>query len=124
MMTEKWTATMSAATPTDLHLDRNDGLRIEWSDGRCSHYALVYLRRRCPCAACRTRKPEPEPEPASTGGAFSLTVLPQGAEHAAEFTAAALVGNYALRIDWADGHKTGIYDFQYLRSIDPNGEKA
>jgi len=111
---------MSAATPTDLHIDRNEGLRIAWSDGRCSQYALAYLRLRCPCAACRTKAPEPAP----TGGTISLTVLPQGAEHAAEFTAAELVGHYALRIEWADGHNTGIYDFQYLRSIDPNGEKA
>lgn len=101
--------------PTDLHIDRADGLRIEWSDGRRSHYALAYLRQRCPCAACRTKVPEP----ASSGGGLSLTILPPGIERAAEFTAAQLVGNYALRIEWADGHDTGIYDFQYLRSIDP-----
>ncbi len=85
------------------------------------HYALEYLRRRCPCAACRTEAPELDPAPSS--GGLSLTVLPPGAERAAEFTAVQLVGNYALRIDWADGHDTGIYDFQYLRSIDPKGEK-
>ena len=27
------------------------------------------------------------------------------------------VGNYALRIDFNDGHSTGIYSFDYLRTI-------
>ncbi len=107
--------------PTDLHIDREDGLRIEWPDGRRSHYPLADLRRQCPCAACRTEKPEPEPAPSSAG--FSLTVLPPGTERSAEFTAAQLVGNYALRIEWADGHDTGIYDFHYLRSIDPKADR-
>jgi DUF971 family protein len=27
------------------------------------------------------------------------------------------VGEYALRFDWSDGHKTGIYPFDFLRDI-------
>jgi DUF971 family protein len=27
------------------------------------------------------------------------------------------VGGYAVRIDWSDGHGSGIYSFDYLRSI-------
>ena len=29
------------------------------------------------------------------------------------------VGNYAIRIDWSDGHKTGIYSFEHFRRICP-----
>ena len=32
---------------------------------------------------------------------------------------AELVGNYALRINFSDGHSTGIYSWDYLREIDP-----
>lgn len=32
---------------------------------------------------------------------------------------AELVGNYALRIAFSDGHRTGIYSWRYLREIDP-----
>ena len=31
--------------------------------------------------------------------------------------AAHAVGNYALQIDFNDGHSTGIYSFDYLRTI-------
>jgi DUF971 family protein len=32
------------------------------------------------------------------------------------------VGKYALRIIWNDGHSSGIYSWDYLRSICPCGE--
>jgi DUF971 family protein len=32
---------------------------------------------------------------------------------------AEMVGNYALRIRFSDGHDTGIYTWSYLREIDP-----
>jgi ATP-binding protein involved in chromosome partitioning len=28
------------------------------------------------------------------------------------------VGNYAIRIDWSDGHNSGIYAFRFLRDLD------
>ena len=28
-------------------------------------------------------------------------------------------GNYALRIDWSDGHSTGIYTYERLRELCP-----
>jgi DUF971 family protein len=34
-------------------------------------------------------------------------------------SAISLVGSYAIRIDWSDGHDTGIYTFEYLRAICP-----
>ncbi|MFM8643067.1 MAG: gamma-butyrobetaine hydroxylase-like domain-containing protein [Phycisphaerales bacterium] len=37
---------------------------------------------------------------------------------------AELVGNYAIRIRFRDGHSTGIFSWSYLRSIDPGAGKA
>jgi DUF971 family protein len=31
-----------------------------------------------------------------------------------------MVGNYAVKISFSDGHDTGIYSWQYLREIDPD----
>jgi DUF971 family protein len=102
--------------PTDLHLDRAKGLRIQWADGVVSQYPLAFLRKNCPCATCRTER---EQKAAEKPSGLSLTILPAGIERATQFTAARTVGSYAIQITWADGHSTGIYDFRYLRTIDP-----
>lgn len=105
-----------AFRPANLHLDRKEGLRIDWADGRVSRYSLAFLRKRCPCATCRTTRQEKSSMPTHTG--LSLTVLPAGIDRATVFADAKLVGNYAIQITWGDGHSTGIYDFRYLRIID------
>jgi hypothetical protein len=51
-----------------------------------------------------------------------LTVLPTsktGDTGPLVATSAELVGNYAIRIRFSDGHDTGIYSWAYLREIDP-----
>jgi DUF971 family protein len=47
------------------------------------------------------------------------------AAHKGPITAlnAELVGNYAIKIHFSDGHDTGIYSWDYLRSIDPANPK-
>lgn len=101
--------------PTDLRINRREGLRIDWADGHHCHYPLAYLRKQCPCATCRHQREDAAP----SGEGMSLTVLPANIDRAVEFRDARLVGNYAIQITWADGHATGIYDFRYLRAICP-----
>ena len=31
------------------------------------------------------------------------------------------VGNYAIRFDFSDGHRTGLYSFDYLRNLKSSG---
>jgi DUF971 family protein len=38
--------------------------------------------------------------------------------------AATTVGNYAIQITFTDGHSTGIYSYDHLRSICPCAECA
>jgi DUF971 family protein len=106
--------------PKPLHLDlqRERGLSIRWNDGRESFYPVVLLRRMSPSAEQRALREEIERNP--------LTVLPSGTVSGDELTAldAELIGNYALRIRFSDGHDTGIFTWSYLRSIDPDQEKA
>lgn len=130
-----WATNQPAASPafrpTDLRLDRRDGLTVTWGDGVVSRYPLVYLRKRCPCATCRTEREatgtnERGSASASRSSAgesgnrsISLTILPRGIDRATQFVAAKVVGAYAIQITWGDGHNTGIYDFRYLRVIAP-----
>lgn len=99
--------------PVKLDLARDKGLAIEWSDGATSYFSIAYLRRMSPSADMIELRAQMQRNP--------LTVLPASATSGPlTALAAELVGNYALRIRFSDGHDTGIYSWQYLRSIDPN----
>lgn len=101
--------------PAKLDLKKDRGLTVEWSDGTTSYYSIVYLRKMSPSADARQLRDEQAKNP--------LTVLPPSAARtsAATLTAtdAELVGQYAIRIRFSDGHDTGIYSWAYLREIDP-----
>ena len=99
-------------TPIDLDLKKDEGLTIRWSDGVSSYYPIAYLRRLSPSADMRELRKAMQHNP--------LTVLP-GAPKGGAITAtgAELVGNYALKVAFSDGHASGIYTWEYLRAIDP-----
>lgn len=102
--------------PIRLDLDRAVALSVTWSDGRRSVYPIAHLRRLSPSADARQLREEMARNP--------LTVLPSsGTDPGQPLTAlgAEMVGNYALRIRFSDGHDTGIYSWDYLREIDPEG---
>jgi len=101
--------------PARIDLKREEALTIEWADGRVSRFPVAYLRRMSPSADMRELRQQMERDP--------LTVLPRGGESrtggGVVATGAELVGNYAIRITFSDGHSTGIYSWEYLRSLDP-----
>lgn len=102
-----------AARPLEFDLQRTRSLQVKWGDGHESEYPLPFLRRSCPCATCRTARDEQE---------SSKLVILKAVTNPEAMTAAAsaeLVGNYAIRIVWEDGHDTGIFDFRLLRSLCP-----
>ncbi|MBB47316.1 MAG: hypothetical protein CMJ33_01935 [Phycisphaerae bacterium] len=100
--------------PKHLDLQRERGLAIRWDDGRESFYSLPLLRKLSPSAEQRLLREEMEQNP--------LTVLPANRPTADGLSAvdAELVGNYAIRIKFSDGHETGIFTWHYLRRIDPD----
>ncbi len=100
--------------PKHLDLQRDRGLGIQWDDGRESFYPLPLLRKLSPSAEQRLLREEMEQNP--------LTVLPANGTSADELRAidAELIGNYAIRIKFSDGHETGIFTWHYLRRIDPD----
>jgi DUF971 family protein len=90
-------------------ISREDaGVRIEWvQGGHEAFYPARPLRLSCPCAACvqeMTGRPLLDP-----------TTVPPDVRP----VRLALVGAYGLRIEWSDGHGTGIYTFERLLAACP-----
>ena len=99
--------------PIHLDLKKDEGLTVHWADGGRSFYSIDYLRKMSPSADQKQLREEMERNP--------LTVLPSTAASSGPLKAigAEMVGNYAIRVRFSDGHDTGIYSWQYLREIDP-----
>ena len=108
-----------------VHVSSNAGVDITWADGHASHYDFSYLRDQCPCALCNDERAKKSQAKFSAGPAtlIGLSALPMyKPKLAAE--AAHPVGNYALQIDFNDGHTAGIFSFDYLRTICPCADCA
>ncbi|MBM4008030.1 MAG: DUF971 domain-containing protein [Planctomycetes bacterium] len=100
--------------PRHIELRRSEGLAVVWADGHESFFPVAFLRRLSPSADARAVREALAVNP--------LTVLPSSAGHGPlRADAAEMVGNYALRITFSDGHSTGLFSWRYLREIDPSG---
>lgn len=97
------------APPVDLHLKKTEALEVVWADGHRSVFPLRFLRRNCPCAGCQGER--------DLLGRQLLPVIRTTHDGPIAATGGELVGNYALRIHWSDGHASGIYSFRYLRAL-------
>ncbi len=113
-----------------VHVSSGAGVDITWADQHASHYDFAYLREHCPCAMCndeRMKKEQGQEKDAqlkkehaaqASAPALSSPLLPMFKPKLAAKSAHA-VGNYALQIDFNDGHTAGIFSFDYLRMICP-----
>jgi DUF971 family protein len=102
--------------PEHIAISKSKGIRIDWKDGHASNLPLGLLRDECPCATCtgahgtepqKTNYAAPDPSPFPM---FKPTLKMLEVE---------AVGSYALKINWSDGHSTGIYSWEHLRGICP-----
>jgi DUF971 family protein len=89
-------------------------LVIQWDDGTVQKIPFRMLRDACLCAVCNAKREQELKNPQPKG---TLQVL-----SAAELTPLDIlkmhpVGNYAYNIHFSDGHSSGIYTFEMLRTI-------
>lgn len=101
-----------------VHVSTGAGVDVTWSDGHASHYDFAYLREQCPCALCDDERKKKAAVANSIGGGSAPAALPMF-KPKPKARAAAAVGNYAIQMEFTDGHSTGIYSFDYLRTICP-----
>lgn len=89
--------------PTDVAIDRLAAVTLTWPDGHVTRLPASLLRARCPCASCEQRRRAGDP--VWSGRAERLRIA--GAE---------LIGAWGLGLAWSDGHATGVYRWDLLRS--------
>ncbi len=81
---------------------------IVWSDGSESYFTGAQLRAASPSA--------------ETQGERDIFGTQYGGGGVKKFDGVQVtgweqVGNYALRFEFSDGHRTGLYSFDYLRKL-------
>ena len=106
-----------AITPDKVRvlLTEGKGLEIDWADGHRSSWSFAWLREACPCANCieerkreGRKRGEARPKPAELLPMYTPPPKPLSMHP---------VGRYAIQFNWADGHSSGIYSWEYLRRV-------
>lgn len=110
-------------TSVKIHVSSGAGVDITWADGHASHYDFAYLREECPCATCNDERIKKAELQSAAPGFASSPALPMF-KPKPRAQAATQVGNYAIQLSFTDGHSTGIYSYDHLRSICPCAECA
>jgi DUF971 family protein len=96
----------STLPPTAIRrLPAEQALELSWPDGWARKLNLVALRAECMCARCVDE---------ITG---ERIVELDGIDPEIQISELQLVGNYALRIHWSDGHHQGLYTWRQLREL-------
>jgi DUF971 family protein len=101
---------MPKPRPTDIALHQKSRvLEITFDDGACFKLPCEYLRVYSPSAEVQGHGPGQQ-------------VLQLGKEHVG-ITEIEPVGNYAVRLVFDDGHKTGIFSWNYLYELGAKQEE-
>ena len=90
----------------------NDLMLFKWADGLESYINLKVLREKCPCANCEGEK--------DVFGNIYKGDSKSMNENSFLLKGIQPVGYYALRPFWNDGHHSGIYSFEFLRTLCEN----
>jgi DUF971 family protein len=94
-------------SPRNIQLIGHE-VAIAWDDGAETYYTFEQLRAASPSA--------------SNIGERDIMGNQYGGDGPKKFPGVQVlgwerVGNYAIRFDFSDGHRTGLYSFDYLRKL-------
>ncbi|KAB2649353.1 MAG: DUF971 domain-containing protein [Verrucomicrobiota bacterium] len=93
--------------PSSIQLIGSE-IAILWTDGAESYYSGEFLRAASPSA-----------DNLGERDIFGTQYGGDGPRHFPGVTVTHFeqVGNYAIRFDFSDGHRTGLYTYDYLRRL-------
>jgi DUF971 family protein len=84
-------------------------LEVTWPDGRVDRLPYRTLRGQCPCAGCRD---EWTGRRILDSNSIRSDLKLVGMEN---------IGTYAVQPAWNDGHSSGLYTWELLRSLGDEG---
>jgi DUF971 family protein len=99
--------------PSNIRAHQADQiLEVTWPDHRVDRLPYHTIRSQCPCAGCRDEwTGERILDPSSIRPDLKL----MGMEN---------IGTYAVQFAWNDGHSSGLYTWETLRSIGDRDQAA
>ena len=96
--------------PTDIKLhQKSKRLELSFADSRIYSFSYEFLRVHSPSAEVRGHSP--------SQAVLQLDKVSVGVKEVE------LVGAYALKITFDDGHNTGLYTWDYFRELHDNKEQ-
>ena len=108
--------------PKEIRRLGSNTLKISWFDGLECEIDARTLRLACPCADCQQKRGDTShAQPLSprlpNTRKSSLRVIEASTEQQTDLKEIWAIGNYALGTAWGDGHRTGIYTYDLLRTL-------
>ena len=97
---------MNKIHPVSINKISDNVLTVKWSDDHESIYFADHLRKNCPCAVCEKERSHKNKVNDLKTDADSIT-----------FAGWEMTGRYAVTFQFSDGHKTGIFTYEKLRSL-------
>ena len=104
---------MPEISPVELEKTDDRELVIRWSDESVQRLKFRSIRKACPCANCLEKRKSEANQPKGM-----LKVLSPAEAAPLDIVQMRPVGNYAYNIQFSDGHSSGIFSFDLLRSIE------
>lgn len=80
-------------------------LEITWPDGRVDRFPYRFLRSQCPCATCRDE----------WSGERIIQI--EDVRENLKLEGMEMVGAYALKPSWSDGHSSGLFSWEILHDL-------
>ncbi len=99
---------MPSYIPVSIQRPKPYLLRLVWDDGTDCTISLARFREECPCALCKGE---------TIMGTTYIVGMKQFSPGMNELLSLVPVGNYGVQATWKDGHDSGIYTWENLRSI-------
>ena len=103
---------MENEQPISLRKTSDRELEIKWSDGFTQMIPFHVLRQSCQCANCMEKRKTDAQKP--TG---ELNILSPAETMPLDIVQMKPAGHYAYNIQFTDGHSSGLFTLELLRSL-------